>query len=744
MRNEIHLAGCSPSPLNRYLKGLGILRLATRFDPSARAAWDTDGYVLRTVLDEASLERHFLEDYEPSPVVAPWNGGSGFFEKDSKDALLAIQSGHGGRFAAYRATLIAAEASLQGFDRGQSPKEADKQRLLTAVRANFPDEALDWLDAALLLTQDGPKFPPLLGTGGNDGRLDFTNNFMQRLVDVMDPNDGAPTEPAAAWLEMALYDRPAPRLIKKAIGQFAPGQVGGPNSSTGYSEKGVINPWDFILMIEGALAFAATAARKHAHETGGSLAYPFTVRTTAAGAGALGSDDASSARAELWMPIWDGFASYGELRALLSEGRVALGRRPARDALDFIRAINRLGSYRGVESFQRYGLLMRSGKAFLATPLQRVRVTNRSESRWIDELDRSGWLDSFRDFSAGENTPRRFHLLRRRLEDVLFELCERGQSPARMQAILMLLGSLQHALSHSSKGMEHVSPTPLLQERWAIAADDGSCAYRIARSLASLDGDGKVSLPLRCHLYPMHPNPRIRRWIDQAGDDTRARQHPAHAIRLTVPKGSSLVDQLIAILERRLWLENRLGLEDKPLSGGIGVSAEDWLNFLLDASMDRKIQSLMFGLSLVGEHTPQVLANSSSNEPLPAAAGLLKLCATSNRMLREFTPLGPDQSVPMLPGLGRQLASGAPAQSRRAIDSARRRLHSSGLPTIFPKHNQPDLGGIDPRRLAAALLIPLNFHATAVQARHLFKQTPESRSQIEAGSPTNLATEQSI
>ncbi|MDT8321447.1 MAG: type I-U CRISPR-associated protein Csx17, partial [Xanthomonadales bacterium] len=609
--------------------------------------------------------------------------------------------------------------------------------------ANFPDQALDWLDTALLLTQDGPKYPPLLGTGGNDGRLDFTNNFMQRLVDVMDPDNGEPTDTSSVWLAMALYDRPAPRLIRKAIGQFAPGQVGGPNSSTGYGEKGVINPWDFILMIEGALAFAATTARKHSHETGGSLAYPFTVRTTAAGTGALGSDDANSARAELWMPVWSGFASYGELRALLSEGRVALGRRPARDALDFIRAINRLGSYRGVESFQRYGLLMRSGKAYLATPLERVRVANRPESRWIDELDQSGWLGNFRSFATGDNTPRRFHLLRRHLDDALFEFCERGQSPARMQAVLVLLGSIQEALAHSTKAREQVAPAPLLQERWAIAADDGSCAYRIARALATLQGVGKVPLPLRCHLYPIHPDPRIPRWVEQAAEDPRARQHPAQTIRLTVPKGSSLTDQLIATLERRLWLENRLGLDDKPLSAAIGVSADDWQNFLLDSNMDSKIQSLMTGLSLVGEHTAQAMTNNTGDDPLPAAAGLLKLCATPDRMLRGFIHLSPDQSVSVPPGLVRQLVGGTPTQRRRSVESARRRLHSSGLPTIFLAHNCPDLGSVDPRRMAAALLIPLSFRATAVQARHLLKQAPERRPENDSDAPTALTIEQS-
>jgi len=40
------------------------------------------------------------------------------------------------------------------------------------------------MDAAIVLLQDRQAYPPVLGTGGNDGRLDFTQNFMQRLLDL--------------------------------------------------------------------------------------------------------------------------------------------------------------------------------------------------------------------------------------------------------------------------------------------------------------------------------------------------------------------------------------------------------------------------------------------------------------------------------------------------------------------------------------------------------------------------------
>src|SRR3546814_21071728 len=89
------------------------------------------------------------------------------------------------------------------------------------------------------------------------------------------------------------------------------------------------------------------------------------------------------------MPLWEQPASYVEVRASLAEGRVAVGRTPARDALDFVRAVHQLGGYRGIRSFQRYGLLMRSGKAYLATPLERVEISDAPQTSILEELAQS-------------------------------------------------------------------------------------------------------------------------------------------------------------------------------------------------------------------------------------------------------------------------------------------------------------------------------------------------------------------
>ena len=77
---EVILEGCTPEPLMSYLKALGVLRLVSeQADPEARACWRNDVFVLRSRLDREDLIDFFLHRYQPTPIIAPWAGGSGFF-----------------------------------------------------------------------------------------------------------------------------------------------------------------------------------------------------------------------------------------------------------------------------------------------------------------------------------------------------------------------------------------------------------------------------------------------------------------------------------------------------------------------------------------------------------------------------------------------------------------------------------------------------------------------------------------
>jgi len=746
--NDITLGGCSPTPLASYLKALGVLRLLSAHHPETRAAWRSESLLLQTPLTREEIEQFFLRDYCPTPVMSPWNSGSGFYfqERKSKEkdpttgkklklgirdqptaatkTVDSILAGKSARLMSYRKALTLGRILIKQYGLVEAPDNGKpKDDLVRSLRGILPDNCLEWLDAALLVAGESTQFPPLLGTGGNDGNLDFTSNFMQRLIDVIGTTEEPLPRQSADWLRMALFGKPAPGLVDSNIGQFSPGQAGGPNGTTGFDADAAINPWDFVLMIEGALLFAAAAVRRNADDPYGVLSYPFTVRATSAGSGNLGEGDASNARSrhELWMPLWDQLASCPEIRALLSEGRVALGKKPVRDALDFIRAIHHLGAYRGIRSFQRYGLLMRSGKAYLATPLERIEVTNKPRTNLLDELDQ-GWLEKFRRFAQGETAANRFQALRHRLENAFFDFSGKELSSEETQAILALLGEIQSALAGSSKARKDVDPLPRLSEQWVQHANDHTPAFRIARALAGLRGGDKFPLPLRAQLFPVHhrfPN----KWVDNANN---AGNDPASRIRIYTGAAGSLPHMLRNLLNRRLLLAEKLEMQDKPLDSPAGATLDDVAAFLQNDNMDRRIAALLLGLSLC--KIPVDEDRSSRAGAVPAAFALLKLCFTPDLVLRNLHVLEQDKPLPVPTGILAQLASGH--KPERAVLTAWRRLHASGLNPVFSHNALPTLDGISAQRAAAALLIPLRYGAYGRLARSVLKKTSKV-----AGSP---------
>ena len=92
------LDGCTPTPLAHYLKALGILRLvAEQADRDVRGWWNGDRFRLATKLSRGELDAFFLNDYRPTPLVSPWNKGSGFFfEKDP--AVFPLEQSKSRRF----------------------------------------------------------------------------------------------------------------------------------------------------------------------------------------------------------------------------------------------------------------------------------------------------------------------------------------------------------------------------------------------------------------------------------------------------------------------------------------------------------------------------------------------------------------------------------------------------------------------------------------------------------------------
>ena len=690
---ELALTGCAPAPLASYLKALGILRLvAEQADAQVRGRWQGGRFVLSSALDADGLRAFSLDRYTPTPIVAPWNGGSGFYPGDNRIAIEALTAAAAvPRFAGYAATIVTAARVRDACGLQASPKKEEKDRFLLRLRAVLSDDALAWFDAAVLLGGQKSLYPPLLGTGGNDGRLDFTNNFMQRLLDLIDPQTGRATPASGAFLDEALFGEAVPGLASVAVGQFAPGAAGGPNATTGPEGGSRVNPWEFVLMLEGALVFAAAATRRNETDDSAALSFPFTVRATAAGSGHAALKDEGSSRAELWMPLWGRPAGFAEVRGLLAEGRVTLGRRPARDGLDFIRAVSKLGVDRGISRFQRYGLMQRAGKAFLATPLTQVRVERNARAELIDQLDAGGWLQSFRRRARHAEAPARLASIGRRLDQALFDLAAPAgktetRDPARVQAALMALGDVVHYLAHSPKAREVVRSLPRLRTDWARDAEDASAEFCLAAAIAGLGGGTGArsgdSPPLLAHIAPV---------ADHGGRWAETSQQ-----RVVWGEGSLVIDA------------ERAGATDKPLAGGPEADLAAIAAFLAAATDDERIEALVRGLALVEERWWLQRRDTTPVLPLPAAYAALKPLFTPDLVLRKEGLLGPDARLPLPATLLGHLLSGHPDRVARAIRQAQDRARFAGLGRSF---DGLDGGGLDGRRLAAALLIPIQAHA---------------------------------
>jgi len=669
--------------LAHYLKALGILRLvAEQKDPEAAGRWQGEEFVLRTVLSREELNRFFLEEYQPTPIIAPWNGGSGFYPKDNKNGIDPISKSTARRLEHYKEIISLARMFVG--NREESPKDEDKADFLICLRSLLPDSALWWFDAAVMLTKDKPEYPPLLGTGGNDGRLDFTNNFMQRITELFDMAEGKPAPKCAPWLFASVGGEATDGLVTKAIGQFSPGNVGGPNATTGFDSASLMNPWDFVLMLEGALLFAGAATRRLESSDVSLLSYPFTVRTTGTGAGCGTVADEAPSRAEIWMPLWHKDISLNELRVLLSEGRVTVGRRVARDGLDFARAVSGLGVDRGIVGFQRYAFLMRSGKAYLATPLARVKVVRNPKADLVTHLDRAQWLERLRRFARDKNAPGRIQQLVRRLEDEIFSLTQ-GGGRLTLQKLLILLGQIQQSCAVSSEGRDAIPPLPTLGAEWALEADDGSHEFRLACALAGLKD-------MRCYLLPVKMDKRNIEW--EVGR------------QLAVWGGDDLVANLLRVLDRRLLEAGRDGMGDKPLTGHPAADLAAVMAFLQGKTDDRRIAGLLAGL--VNVNLPGNMPDRTiPTEHPPTVFTLLKPLFTPDGILQKLGLLPPNGQLPLPREVVNLLRTGNREQAGKAIEIAWRRLRIAGLK--LPSHPRQPLAivGMDRARLAAALMIPL-------------------------------------
>jgi CRISPR-associated protein Csx17 len=496
------LSGLRPTPLVSYLAGLGLIRLlAEQADPTLRAAWTTKGLSIQTTVDD--IATWLTDHYIPTPVLSPWNEGSGFGDKDKtpKQSLNALVSLKTPRLDPFRAAMaVAAEVGRQY----RTDKSWTKEQAVQAFRGRCPEPLLPWIDATVVLTEDQAYFPPLLGTGGNDGRLDFSTTFHQRLLEVLDATPKGRMR-ARALAQDLLDGTQAERLSAAAIGQFDPAGAGGRNSSPYGGAESLVNPWAFVLLVEGALLFASSASRRHQHAVG-RAAMPFTVAGSPDGY-ATGTAQETS-RGEVWAPVWHRPFTLAEVKQLFTEARASWQGRPARRAIEFYAATRTLGVARGVDAFIRYGLHQRNGLAFVAIPIERIEVVDKPEVRLAARLEEwVSWVRRADTSTAVSRAVRRFDAAQWRFV---------GDADARSLAgLLAAVTDLEQAVGRSSRARENVPPRRPPSARWfldLLHRGENSPELRVAVGIASCAtaSGPEPARTMRQLLLPIDPGPRWR------------------------------------------------------------------------------------------------------------------------------------------------------------------------------------------------------------------------------------------
>jgi CRISPR-associated protein Csx17 len=581
----------------------------------------------------------------------------------------------------YKRVLAAAERRFKSL----------KATLLPDCRRLWRGPHAEWLSAAVVLDEEGnPEWPSLLGTGGNDGNLDFTNNFMQQLGSLFDlaAASGGPTTAARELLDNALWMDPANKLTCAAVGQYQPGSAGGANSSTGFASGNLVNPWDFVFMMEGSLLFSSRATRRLDPSALSRASAPFAVRPHAAGFATPGSEKAQ--RGEQWLPLWKQPATLPDIGAMYGEARVQLNRQTANRPVDMARAISRLGVARGIDAFVRYGYLERNGQSTLAVPLGRVPVRHHPRAYLIDDL--AGWMDRVQRRSRDKHAPARLLHAERRLADAVFAALTHDYTPDRWQAILEGATAIE-SLQASGTAIE-AGPLPPLRPEWAAAVDDGSPEVRLALALGSAAAgytrEGRPIDPVRHHWLPLERGAqRFKTAEKRLVNDPRVVLSARDPIR-----------DLSALIDRRLVEAGMKGQRRSRLvaARGCGARLDDLARFLSGALDLDKLLGLARAFTAIkwDQWSTENCLRATSSAEFPEEAWL------AIRLACLPWPLTRDKDIPADPRIVRLLLGG---ESSRAIEIARSRLCSVGLRPPL-QAGVTDL--MSARLWAAALAFPIH------------------------------------
>ena len=466
-------------------------------------------------------------------------------------------------------------------------------------------------------------------------------------------------------------------------------------SSTG--DQTLSNPWDFIFLLEGVKLFSGYAAsrfrKSNSKETEVKASFPFTVKSFGSGYRGFGQGNLDKNFFEIWCPLWGKSVSFCELQGLFKEGRAVAYGRPADDEVDYAIAAKNLGVNRGISRFQRFGWFERPGDSHFIKSIGSFEVDQiiSHSGALMSDLYKNFWFKEVRSFSRKKESSASIKNAMKTFEDSTMAHLQQPKRPDLIQKVLMELGNLCQKLAMNSNWSKKY---PEMSRKWVEQADDGSPEFRVAAALASLN-----EIPMKNHFIPVEGKNSANTVVWRHGD---------------------LVSNMIKVLERRIIEQGIRKLEAKPFGGTYPARLSDIAYFLEKNFDDKRCASLLKGLIWVQPYKYHKIGGDMAMPPL-AYAALLPLFM-QEKTLAKISGLGEDLNrVPIPAGMIARLRTDREATGRRTIDAqvreALKRCHASGLssPFNFWQYRGRNSGfesswigvGVSPRKLAAALLIPV-------------------------------------
>jgi CRISPR-associated protein Csx17 len=738
MTHDLALLGCTPEPLMNYLKALGIFRLvAEQADPQAKLSWRSGIAHLESTLDRDALVDFFTNQYRPTPIVVPWSGGdffginpdgnSGPFKKcpTSTRVIEAFLATKTDRLKPYREVLgqvlqamhdcnVHTKADIEG-----AANKKVKSHFVAILRSRLPETVVDWLDAAAQPEEDSTAFNPLLGSGGgNDGNTHFSDNFMQNLWDSLpDFDNQRVAESSKPSVAHALFNELAGQLSERTGALYDSGAVGGPNATQGFKREFLVNPWNFVLALEGLLIFAGGLAKRAGSQSLASSSFPFLIRMSAAGSDFGSATNKEYGQHEVWLPLWNRASTFNEVSHFFREGRAQVGRRAARNGVDMARAVSTKGVSAGIDEFRRYGLIRgRVGgeNYFTAAAIGSYQVRYNSSVTLLEQID--PWLMKFEYALRDGDVPSRYRTQFQKLDRVITDYCRSSRnssSDVALTSVIEEIGRTERILSLGQAFCKKQSIRPIqgLSPSWLKRADDHSPEFRLAAAIASIEGNRDGIAPFRAFLETVVFKGNYADW---SPGSTSA-----------VWSNRPLAANLAAVFKRRQMEAFRNGLNAVPLKSQRTAPLSDVINFLHGDINEDKLTALLWALPGIDwsnvEWISPVLRGGDVSH-VPFEFGLPRLLVEP-LSLRSFTDqkgnkywyrgLASHTTVPD-PDVFHLLASGRGDAINQSVTRAARRLKSSGLLANGYRNSRQSgsavsvTSNISSERLLAAMLFPLS------------------------------------